>query len=52
MRIKVTQKAIGFKIDLDLVPLLEDFCTRNGLKKNTAINKAVRLMVGDTSKGG
>lgn len=41
----VNQKAIGCKIDLDLLNLINDFCVKTKTKKNALINKAVRLYI-------
>lgn len=48
MRVNKTQKAMSFRIDLKLLPLLEQYCQANDVKKNRAINEAIAKMVGAT----
>lgn len=42
MRTIVTQKPIGFKIDLDILAKLETYCNDNKKKKNAVINLAIK----------
>lgn len=45
MKTAITQKAISLKIDLDLLPQLDQYCVDHNIKRNKAINQAVEKMV-------
>lgn len=48
MRINVTQKPMSFRIDLDLITPLNEYCKARDIKKNRAINEAIGKMLRDT----
>lgn len=45
----VNQKLISFKIDSDLLPALDEYCRCVCLKRNSALNIAVRHLVANIS---
>ena len=48
MRVNITQKPMSFKIDLDILPRLEAYCSAKKLKKNAVINQAIKKFLGAT----
>lgn len=45
----VRQKAIGCKLDIEILDKLEQFCSKQNLKKNNVINLAIEYYI-DHSK--
>lgn len=45
MKTAIRQKAISLKIDLDLLPQLDQYCVKHNIKRNKAINQAVEKMM-------
>lgn len=41
----VRQKAIGCKLDIEILDKLEQFCARQNLKKNNVINLAIEYYI-------
>lgn len=41
----VNQKAIGCKLEIRVLEKLEDYCTKQNLKKNAVINLAIEYYI-------